>query len=36
MRMVLSLVTVPGEAVDADDPASVRAFVDEFLVTGLR
>ena len=32
MRMVLSLVTVPGDAVDADDPASVRRFVDEFLV----
>ncbi len=36
MRMVLSLITVPGDAVDADDPASIRSFVDEFLVTGLR
>lgn len=35
LRLVLSLVTVPGEAVDADDPASVRAFVQEFLVPGL-
>jgi AcrR family transcriptional regulator len=36
MRMVLSLLTVPGELVDVDDPACVRSFVDEFLVGGLR
>ena len=36
MRTVLSLVTVPGDAVDSDDPVSVLAFVDEFLLTGLR
>jgi AcrR family transcriptional regulator len=36
MRLVLSLVTVPGEVVDADDGASVYRFVDEFLVSGLR
>jgi AcrR family transcriptional regulator len=36
MRVVLSLVTMPGEAVDADDPATVRKFVAEFLVSGLR
>ncbi len=35
MRLVLSLVTVPGDAVDPDDPRSVRRFVDEFLVDGL-
>ena len=35
MRMVLSLVTVPGPAVDVDDRASVLRFVDEFLVSGL-
>lgn len=35
MRMVLSLVTVPGAAVDVDDPASLRRFVDDFLVAGL-
>lgn len=35
LRLVLSLVTVPGEAVDADDPVSVRALVQEFLVPGL-
>jgi AcrR family transcriptional regulator len=35
MRVVLSLVTVPGEAVDVDRPASVRRFVAEFLMTGL-
>jgi AcrR family transcriptional regulator len=36
MRMVLSLVTVPGHAVDVDDRAAVRGFLDEFLVAGLR
>lgn len=36
MRTVLSLVTVPGDAVDVDDPASVLRFVDEFLLAGLR
>jgi AcrR family transcriptional regulator len=36
MRIVLSLVTVPGDAVDVDDPASVGRFVEEFLVAGLR
>jgi AcrR family transcriptional regulator len=36
MRLVLSLVTVPGDAVDADDPVSVRAFLDAFLVPSLR
>lgn len=35
LRVVLSLVTVPGEAVDADDRASVLAFVHEFFVPGL-
>jgi AcrR family transcriptional regulator len=35
MRMVLSLVTVPGDAVDVDERSSVRQFVAEFLVTGL-
>lgn len=35
LRVVLSLVTVPGEAVNADDKASVRAYVQEFLVPGL-
>jgi AcrR family transcriptional regulator len=36
MRMILSLVTVPGDAVDVDDPASVRRFLDDFLIAGLR
>ena len=36
MRVVLSLVTVPGDAVDIDDPSSVRCFVEEFVVVGLR
>jgi AcrR family transcriptional regulator len=36
MRIVLSLVTVPGNAVDVDDVRSLRCFVDEFLVAGLR
>jgi hypothetical protein len=35
MRMVLSLVTVPGHAVDVDDRAAVQGFLDEFLVAGL-
>jgi AcrR family transcriptional regulator len=35
IRVVLSLVTVPGDAVAVDDPASVRRFVEEFLVNGL-
>ncbi len=35
MRVVLSLVTVPGHAVDVDDRASVGRFVEEFLVVGL-
>ena len=36
MRVVLSLVTVPGAAVDVDDGVSLLRFVDEFLVAGLR
>lgn len=36
MRMVLSLLTVPGTGVDADDPLSLRRFLDDFLLTGLR
>ena len=35
MRMVLSLVTVPGPTVEVDDRASVLRFADEFLVSGL-
>jgi hypothetical protein len=35
MRIVLSLVTVPGHAVDVDDRVAVRRFIDEFLVAGL-
>jgi AcrR family transcriptional regulator len=35
IRVVISLVTTTGDAVDADDPVSVRRFVDEFLVPGL-
>ena len=35
LRVVVSLVTLPGDAVDADDPASVNRFVREFLVPGL-
>jgi AcrR family transcriptional regulator len=34
LRMVISLVTIPGDAVDADDPAQLRAFL-QFLVRGL-
>jgi AcrR family transcriptional regulator len=35
LRVVLSLVTVPGESFDADDPAQLLAFVQEFLIPGL-
>lgn len=35
LRVVLSLVTVPGDAFDSDDPQQVQAFVQEFLVPGL-
>lgn len=35
LRVVLSLVTVPGDAFDSDDPQQVLAFVQEFLVPGL-
>ena len=35
LRMVLSLVTVPGDAVDVDDPQQVRDFLRAFLVAGL-
>lgn len=36
LRVVLSLVTVPGDAVDAHDPTSVRTFVETYLVPSLR
>lgn len=35
MRIVLSLVTIPGDTFDAGRPAGVRRFVEEFLVAGL-
>ncbi len=35
LRMVLSLVTVPGDVVDIDDPQAVRSFLRAFLMTGL-
>lgn len=35
LRMVLSLVTVPGDVVDIEDDADVRAFLQAFLVNGL-
>ena len=35
MRVVLSLVTVPGQTVDIDDTGQVRLFLEEFLVAGL-
>jgi AcrR family transcriptional regulator len=36
MRVVMSLVTIPSELVDVDDPGALRAFVEEFLVRGMR
>ena len=35
LRMVLSLVTVPGDVVDIDDPQAVRDFLRAFLMSGL-
>lgn len=35
LRVVVSLVTLPGEAIDPEDPGSVTQFVQEFLVPGL-
>ena len=35
IRIVVSLVTVPGGAADPADPAATTAFLDEFLVAGL-
>jgi AcrR family transcriptional regulator len=35
LRVVLSLVTVPGEAVDADDPRSLTSYLHEFLLPSL-
>ncbi len=35
LRIVISLVTTPGDAVDTDDPAAVREFLTDFLVAGL-
>jgi AcrR family transcriptional regulator len=35
LRLVLSLVTVPGEAVDAADASSLTSYLDEFLLPAL-
>ncbi len=35
LRAVLSLATVTGDTVDADDPASLQAYLQEFLIPGL-
>ena len=35
LRIVISLVTVAGDAMDIDDPNQVRAFLRAFLVAGL-
>lgn len=35
LRTVLSLVTVPGEAVDPDDPSSLTSYLEEFLLPAL-
>ncbi len=36
IRIVLSLVTTPGDAVSPDDPVGLRHFLDEFLLPSLR
>lgn len=35
MRFILSMVTVPGDAVDVDDADDVKRFAQEFVVAGL-
>lgn len=35
LRAVISLVTTPGEAVDVDDPRSVRRYLETYLVPAL-
>jgi AcrR family transcriptional regulator len=35
LRTVLSLVTVPGDAVDPDDPQSLSSYLSEFLLPAL-
>ena len=35
-RIVVSLLTIPSDVVDPDDPAGVGAFLDDFLLVGLR
>jgi len=35
LRLVLSLVTVPGEAVDADDARSLTSYLFDFLLPSL-
>lgn len=35
LRIVISLVSVPGVAVDVDDPASVHAYLERFLLPAL-
>jgi hypothetical protein len=36
VRMMLSFATMPSVVIDLDDTAAVRAFVQEFIVKGLR
>lgn len=36
MRIILSLVTVPGGVVDVDDPVALRRFLADFLLAGFR
>lgn len=36
MRFVLSMVTVPGDAVDVDDVDDLKRFAHDFVVAGLR
>ena len=36
MRALVSLVSVPGEAVDIDDSESIRGFLETYLMPALR
>lgn len=36
LRIVLSLVTIPGDTFDSDDRASVRGFIDQYVLRSLQ
>jgi len=36
LRVVLSIVTIPGDTFDSEDPESMRSFVDQYVVRSLQ